>query len=278
MAAARHRPWSLLARFYDELCNEWGIPAMNHHARDVLLASHWDGLRTACDVGCGSGETAVDLAFHGLAVEAIDFAPAHVRATRAKARAAGVRVRARVGDMRSFRLAQPVDLLLCEFAALNNLERRADLAPTLRAFARAVRPGGLLLFDVITPLAFQTQCAPLTWFERKSFKLVQRCTVDDDNRRARLDFDWFVAAGRGRFRHFRETHRNVAWSAAELRAALTAAGFTTLRVVDGVDARPPMDGMTRGTDLYFLCRRAGSTARTVRGRTAANGRGSRSAR
>ena len=35
------------------------------------------------------------------------------------------------GDMRAFRLPEPVDLILCEFDALNHMEGKADLAPIL---------------------------------------------------------------------------------------------------------------------------------------------------
>jgi hypothetical protein len=33
------------------------------------------------------------------------------------------------GDMREFRLPEPVDLVLCEFDALNHVPRKGDLAP-----------------------------------------------------------------------------------------------------------------------------------------------------
>ncbi len=259
-APRRNRPYRLLARFYDAILG--GIaPAMNRHARAAILRGRWSGIARAVDVGCGSGATAVDLARRGIAVTAIDLSPAFLRAARASARAAGVRVAVRRGDLRSFRVAAPADLVLCEFSALNHLERRADLASFLRAAARALRRGGLLLFDVNTPRSFAEQYPPTFLFEgpaRRSgaarhpaFKLVQRGTLSDSGRLARLDYDWFVAAGR-RWRHHRERLWNVCWSAAELKRALRAAGFRVLGAWDGVDVRPRIRGAARGYDLYLL--------------------------
>jgi hypothetical protein len=45
--------------------------------------------------------------------------------------------------MRSFRLPEPVDLVLCEFDALNHVPRKADLARVARAIVRDAGSGNL---------------------------------------------------------------------------------------------------------------------------------------
>jgi len=262
-APRRNRPYRLLARFYDAILG--GIaPGMNRHARGVILRRHWPRIRDVVDLCCGNGATAVDLAQRGLSVLAIDNSPAFLRATRARARAAKVRVVVRRGDLRSFRVAAPVDLVLCEFSALNHLERRADVAKTFRAALRALKPGGLFLFDVNTPKSFAEQYAPTFLFEGKAsgagaarlpaFKFLQRAKLDDRGRRALLDYDWFVAE-RGLWRHHREMLWNVCWTEAELRRALAAAGFRVLGSWDGMDVRPKIKGGGRGYDLYLLAQK-----------------------
>jgi hypothetical protein len=120
---------------------------------------------------------------------------------------------------------------------------------------RALKPGGLFLFDVNTPAAAKSQFTPAMWFERPEFKLVMRCALEDRDRRARLDLEWFLRDGRSRYRHVRETIVNVCWTRAEHLRALRAAGFRSIHVFDGVDVRPKMQGAVRGTDLYFLATR-----------------------
>jgi SAM-dependent methyltransferase len=248
----KNRPYSLLARFYDLITD--GVVEMNRHARSRVLGRALDRARVVCDLACGSGETAIELARAGHTVHAVDSSPVFLRDVRAKAARAGVRVRTHRADMRSFRLPEPVDLLLCEFAALNNLDRRSDMAKVFRGAARALRPGGLFAFDVNMHLAFETQTPKGEWIERKEFKLVIHGSLEDGGRRIPLHLEWFVPE-QGRFRHVRETIVHVCWTEAEIRRALAKAGFRRIRTFDGASVRPKAMKTPRGTDLYFLAER-----------------------
>jgi SAM-dependent methyltransferase len=248
----RNRPYALLARFYDHLVP--GVDAMNRHARGNVLGRALDRARVVCDLACGSGETAIELAKHGHEVDAVDSSSVFLRKVREKAARARVRVRTHRADMRKFRLPQPVDLLLCEFAALNNLDRRSDLRRVFRCVARALRPGGLFAFDVNTRLAFETQTPKGEWIERKEFKLVIHGAPEDHGLRTPLHLEWFLPE-RGRYRHVRETIVHVCWTEAEIRRELARAGFTRIRTFDGADVRPRKMKTPRGTDLYVLAER-----------------------
>lgn len=245
-------PYSLLARYYDRLVGE--AAPMNRHARGRILRTVLPRVRRVCDLACGSGETALDLARSGLEVHAVDSSPVFCKAVRAKARRAGLRIAVHCTDMRNFLLPDPVDLVLAEFAALNNLDDRSDLPRVFEAVSRALAAGGWFLFDVNTPLALRTQYDQTYWFEGPAFKLVQRGSLEADGRRARLDFEWFVPVGR-LWRHERETVWNVCWTDAEIRRALRTAGFSRVRRFDGVDVRPRTPGARRGTDAYYLAHR-----------------------
>ena len=247
-----NRPFHLLARFYDLLSA--GIPEMNRYARAKVLGKRLASAKVVCDLACGSGETAVELARGGARVHAVDNSPEFLRTVGEKARRAGVRVLRHRADMRSFRLPEPVDLLLCEFAALNALDRRAELARVFRAVARALRPGGMFAFDVNTPLAFTSQTPGGHWTETPEFKVVMHGPVEDRGRRIPLHVEWFLRE-RGLFRHVRETIVHVAWTEAEIRRELARAGFAKIRVFDGADVRPKAMKTKRGTDLYFRAER-----------------------
>ena len=243
-----NRPYSLLARFYDRLTP--GVPGMNRFARTKMLAATLRRARTVCDLACGSGETAVDLARGGRVVHAVDSSAIFLRAVRAKAASAGVRVGTHRADLRSFRLPERVDLVLCEFAALNNLDRRGDLARAFRSVARALRPGGIFAFDVNTPHAFEVQTPRGEWIETPEFRLVMHGIPEEGGRRVPLHLEWFLPE-RGRFRHVRETIVHVAWTEGEIRRELARAGFEGIRTFDGADVRPRAMKTPRGTDLYF---------------------------
>lgn len=250
----KNRPYGLLARHYDEVAGY--APALNARARQKLLGRRLRGMETACDLACGSGETALALAREGMRVFAVDLSPVFCRTVARKARAARLDVTAIEADMRRFRLPERVDLVTCEFAALNNLEDHRGLRATFAAVKRALKPGGLFLFDVNTTLSFQTQVSGTHWADMPDFKLVVHGTNTPDGRKARIDLEWFERKGRS-YRHTTETIHHVAWTDAEIRRELKHCGFKLLRVADGVDVRPMMPGMARGTDAYYLAQRAG---------------------
>jgi hypothetical protein len=54
----------------------------------------------------------------------------------------------------------------------------------------------------------------------------------------------------------RETLWHVCWTGAEIRQGLRKAGFDLVQRFDGFDVRPKMPGVRRGTDAYYLARKA----------------------
>jgi len=259
MKTGSPRPYALLAQFYDALTPF--APAMNHHARQRILGKTLRQVRSACDLACGSGETALELARRGLRVYAVDLSPALCRITRDKARRARLAVRVLRADMRRFRLPREVDLVTCEFAALNHLPRQADLPRVFRAAARALRPGGWFLFDLNTPASLREQTNMTEWMEKPEFKLLLRGRYQPQRRTGVLTFDWFVPAHPAGgpvgklWRHQQETVDHIAWSDAEIRRALRRAGFLRVRFFDGLDVRPRMRGAKRGYDSYYLAQK-----------------------
>jgi DNA-binding winged helix-turn-helix (wHTH) protein len=246
-------PYALLARYYDRLCS-YAAP-LNRHARGQILRTALPKVHRVCDLGCGSGETAIELARRGLEVHAVDVSPVFCGAVRAKARRAALTVNVHCQDMRDFALPRSLDLVLAEFASLNNLADRRDLARVLESVSRALVVDGWFLFDVNTPLSLRTQYTEtIYWDEDTAFKLVQRGSLAADGRRARLDFDWFLPSGRG-WRHVRETLWHVCWTDAEIRRALGIAGFDRVRRFDGAEVRPGVAHTKRGTDAYYLARK-----------------------
>lgn len=254
--AHRNRPYGLLARFYAQVMP--GIGEMNRHARTKVLGPILEQAESVCDVGVGGGDTLIDLARSGKRVFGVDSSPRFLRDARARLRKEKLSATLVRGDLCDFELPERVDLVLCEFATLNNLDERAALPRAVESLARAVRPGGHVLFDVNAPKSFETQIGSTHWFEGREFKLVLRSAREGRELVARLDLEWFLLEKR-RYRHVRETIVNVGWTDAQMRRALKSAGLRLVRVFDGVDVRPPYPGAVRGTDLYYLARKPVAT-------------------
>jgi len=246
-------PYTILSRYYDRLAAD--AVAMNRHARHKVLGNILTDARTVCDLGCGTGSTALELARAGKRVYAVDLSPAMCRVARVKVRRARQPAKVLRADMRSFRLPQPVDLILSEFNPLNHLPRKSDLVRACRAVARNLRPGGWFCFDLNTPLTLKKEYVGLVrWTEEPDFCLLLRGGADPRHRRGWLDFDWFVPAGRA-WRRYHERVNDVFWTGGEIRSALRQSGFHRIRCWDGADVRPHSHRRRRGYDAYYLARK-----------------------
>ena len=84
--------------------------------------------------------------------------------------------------------------------------------------------------------------------------MVMHGSYDKKRRKGRLEFEWFLRAGK-LWRHKHERIEDNWWTDAEIRRALKQAGFDRIRRWDGVDVRPPSPHSKRGFDLYYLARK-----------------------
>jgi SAM-dependent methyltransferase len=108
-----------------------------------LLLSHLPTAPAAiADIGCGTGSLSVLLAAEGYAVTGLDFAPAMIRAARAKARAAGVSARFVLSDAAAPALP-PVSF--DAVFARHVLWAMPDIGRSLAVWLRLLLPGGTLV-------------------------------------------------------------------------------------------------------------------------------------
>ena len=123
----------------------------DHGLRDPRVRDAWRGLLLAhlppapaavADLGCGTGSLAVLLSAEGYAVTGLDFAPAMIKAARAKARAAGVSARFVLSDAAAPALPPAsFDVAL----ARHVLWAMPDTGRALAAWIRLLLPGGTLV-------------------------------------------------------------------------------------------------------------------------------------
>lgn len=210
-----------LARYYDHLF-EFRRPFGK--AREVLVEPLLGRVETACDLCCGTGTWALEMAARGIRVYGVDLSAEMCRLARAKARAAGQRLKVMQADMRDFALPEPVDLVTCEFDALNHVPHKSDLDRVLACVALALKPGGHFVFDVNNRRAFERVWSD-TWFvERDPVALVMHGGHEPGEDFAWTEVEFFIRKGRMWERH-RERVGEVCWSRAEMRQALERAGF-----------------------------------------------------
>jgi 2-polyprenyl-6-hydroxyphenyl methylase/3-demethylubiquinone-9 3-methyltransferase len=149
------------AERFGELAVDWWDPtgrsAMLHKLNPVRLKyvrdridQHWQGDecsrtplagKTALDVGCGAGLLTEPLARLGASVTGIDASPEVIAVAREHAEAMALEIDYRAGDVQE--LQGQFDLV----TAMEVIEHVADPSTFLKALARRLAPGGLLILS-----------------------------------------------------------------------------------------------------------------------------------
>jgi SAM-dependent methyltransferase len=253
MKLQKIKPYRWLALYYDKVFGAYRPWA--EQARKTLLADILPKVGSACDLACGTGTTAIWLASQGIRTFGADLSPGMFRAARGKVRAAGLPIQIQQADMCSFRLPEKVDLVLCEYDALNHVPRKSDLARVARAVGRALKPGGHFFFDVNNRLGFQSYWKGTWCVEKPGLFLVMNNGNDAAHDRAWSKCEWFIRQGR-LWRRRREIVREVCWSLAEMRRAFKMAGFDRVRAWDSSPFFKDAPHIKRGCRTHYLARKA----------------------
>jgi SAM-dependent methyltransferase len=255
VAKIRNRPYKHLADFYDVMFPPGELAVIQAAARRAVMGSILPRVQSACDLACGSGTTAVNLAKSGIRTIAVDSSPGMCRFARKKARRASAALRVLQADMRGFSLPERVDLVLCEGDAINHLDSKADLKQVAKCVARALLPGGWFYFDANNRAGFKRYWKDIWWVEKPGYALVMRNNNDARNDRAWCDLEWFICSGGGKWKRRHEHVEEVCWSAKEIRTILKKAGFDRVR---SRDASPYFKNplITPGCRTLYLARKA----------------------
>ncbi len=178
------------------------------------------------DLGCGAGRWARTLADAGYDVLGVDVSPTMLRLARANC----PRGRFKLASLHSVRLPKcDAITAIGEVLAYG----RGDIRRFFRKAARALRPDGVLVFDLRLPDQELARGPLKQRFEGRGWALL----LEKEQRGRRLLRRMTVLRGG---RRARETHSLRLHRAAEVLAALRAAGFRAgaLRSYGGADLPP----------------------------------------
>jgi ubiquinone/menaquinone biosynthesis C-methylase UbiE len=249
--------YDVIARTYDVFLN--GHREWFEQIRASILADILPKARTVCDIGCGTGHTAISIANQATKVFALDASAEMCRQAQANAQKANVQISVIQTDMRSFRLPEPADIVLAEFDVLNHLDDKSSLATVAKNVNRALVPEGYFYFDVNTSKVFQ-----MAWPQMKAFSEQEDTVfVPHGGYDAERDKGWFVAEyfirdGRS-WRRVNERVEQVWWTQEEIQNTLEQAGFRIVRVVDSNEVKLNGKGvLPPGFVVFYLAQKIGS--------------------
>jgi SAM-dependent methyltransferase len=249
--------YHVMARTYDMFLSdhrEWF-----QQIRTSVLADILPNAKTVCDIGCGTGHTAISIAKQATKVFALDVSSTMCRLARANAKKANARISVIQADMRSFQLPEPADVVLAEFDVLNHLEAKSSLATVAESVNRALVPGGYFYFDVNTSKVFQTLWPQMKGFaEQEDIVFVPHGGYDAERDKGWVVAEYFIRDG-SRWRRENERVEQVWWTQEEIQKTFEQAGFRIVRVVDANEMKLNGRGMIPpGFIVFYLVQKIGS--------------------
>ena len=214
------------AGVYDALMDDYDYDAWAAHY--LTLMRDGDGAlpARAVECACGTGSLTVRLAREGIAMVGVDLSRSMLRHAEEKARQWGVQPTFVCQDMRRLALPRRVGAVLATCDGVNYLTTEGDVRAFLRAAYAALLPGGRLCFDCSSRHKLEGVMGD-SFFgeERDGIATLWQNRLNRETHVITMDVTFFVREEDGRYRRFRETHRQRAHSEAELLGWLVEAGF-----------------------------------------------------
>ena len=239
-----------LAASYDRLTNDVDYKATVEFYMEILRR---EGVtpRTVADLACGTGSVTEILAKMGYPVIGIDMSEEMLTEAAMKTMALEPMPRFVCQKLQELHLPKAVDMAVCALDSLDYITDPADCKEAIRRIYKALNPGGIFIFDVNTPEKLIAMDGQVFLDEDDDVYCVWRGEFDEDSNICTYWMDLFQRQGNSWQRSYEE-HREYAYSQAQLREYLKAAGFTHIEVYANRRFEAPVEGEQR---IYFKARK-----------------------
>ncbi|WP_159886496.1 class I SAM-dependent DNA methyltransferase [Paenibacillus puerhi] len=220
--------------------------------------------RTVVDLGCGTGTLSIPLMQLGYEVIGIDLSEDMLAIARGKADdAAGLAPAAKRGsllllqqDIREWSIGRTVDAVISFCDCFNYLLEPEDLTAAFRHTYEALKPGGMFIFDMHTPLQLRSYAESQPFLlNEDDVAYIWTCDFDEERCEIEHALTLFVKEeeqqgknGSGeRFYRVDETHVQRAYPSAFIEKGLREAGFSQVSVYSDFS----FGGLTEATERAF---------------------------
>jgi SAM-dependent methyltransferase len=222
--SVRDSPYDRFASIYNQQFGYFALRVLP--VLDRLLFGNLPEGAAIVDVCCGTGQLAATLAERGFDVTGVDGSAEMLRLARQNAPAA----RFLHSDVRAMKLKQSFHAAVSTFDSINHILTEGELRSTLAHIHQALRPGGLLVFDLNMEEGFRWRW----WGSRQGMECGQeyhiRAVYSAQDKLGHNIVTLHDRQGTG------STELRIAercYSEREVRSSLAAAGFETVLTYDG---------------------------------------------
>ncbi len=185
------------------------------------------------DLCCGPGRHAVEFAKKGLAVTGYDFSSEYLGEAAARAKKRGVPLRLVRGDMRRLKFKGGFDAAVNLFTSFGYFQKFSDDLKTLKGVARALKPGGLFLLDVINGAYARENLRRRYWYDMGKFYHLEEVALAKEGA-----FNSWTRVWKRDGRTQKKTFFTRLYDKRRLSEALKKAGLTPLKFFGDFKGRP----------------------------------------
>lgn len=238
--------YSHLASVYDRLMDDVDYQMWAANIHELI------GRKNArvFEAACGTGNITQRLCGYGHTVTAADSSAAMLEIASQKAREAGCAVTFVRQDMRDIAVGNKVDAVVCACDGPNYIDENGLCRFSQSAFV-ALKPGGVLLFDVSTREKLSAMDGQVYFDDGDDLTCVWQNSYDAHAHTLKMDVVLFVREAE-HYRKLNETHVQYAHDAEAIKRILCETGFGDICVYDGFTRSECTASSQRA---QFVCRK-----------------------
>ncbi len=234
------REYFEFADVYDLLMSDVDYDAWSEYLLKLLKNGGVQPGEAVLDCACGTGEITLRLKKAGYAATGSDRSERMLEIAQKKARKAGRNIPFVLQDIRSICLHKPVSAVTCVCDGVNYLLSDTDVDAFLTGANRALKEGGLLLFDISSAYKLERVLGEQTFGEdTNACTYLWRNNFDPSTRLLEMKLAFFRPDGAGAYTRFDERHVQRAHRTEDLKNALQRAGFQTEGVFEAFTGEAP---------------------------------------
>lgn len=249
-ASVRGSLYADLSGYYDQFCAHIDYAGQSAFARRVFAAFATSNGRACLDLACGSGQHLLDLQRAGFEAHGLDNS-AEMLALAAQ-RCPGAELQ--LCDLAAFEASERFDFITCFLYSLHYSHPRSALAETLRRSHKALKPGGVLLFNAVDARGIRNVDGITSSVREGDTELQFRSGWHYAGSGEVLDLHMQITrTAPDGIRQWSDHHVMTALEFPWLQALLRETGFEVLVLEHEYDALRPWDGVSSNA-LFVACK------------------------
>ncbi len=212
-----------------------------------------NNIKNVLDLGCGTGSMSILLKQKGYDITGLDISEEMLAEAANKTYEAGLKIDYICQDMVALEVAKPYDAVISLCDCMNYITEDAELKKVFKNCYKALKPGGLFIFDMNSPYKLREVLGCDSFCETSALS-AYTCEnyFDEESGINEYYVNFFIKEKDGKYSRHEEIHLERAYEISQVEAMLKEAGFEVLEIADSDTLNTPEETTER---FYFVAKR-----------------------